>query len=70
MIRYVISKFIRTKGSFIFVFITVVGIAFTYTMPYVSGKLLDFILGNRSEEDAVLFALLVASIGIFSALFS
>ena len=35
-----------------------------------NGKFLDFLLANRSEKDAVLFALLVASIGVFSALFS
>ena len=39
-------------------------------MPYVNGKFLDFLLGNRSERDAVLFALLVASIGVFSTLFT
>lgn len=70
MIRYVLSKFIRTKGAFVFVAITVVGIALSYAMPYVNGKFLDFLLGNRSERDAVLFALLVASIGVFSALFT
>ena len=39
-------------------------------MPYVNGKFLDFLLGNRSERDAALFALLVASIGVFSTLFT
>ena len=47
-----------------------IGTALSYAMPYVNGKFLDFLLGNRSERDAVLFALLVASIGVFSTLFT
>ena len=70
LIRYVLSKFIRTKGASVFIAITVIGIALSYAMPYVNGKFLDFLLGNRSERDAVLFALLVASIGVFSAIFT
>lgn len=70
LIRYVLSKLRRTKGAFAFIAITTIGIALSYAAPYVNGKFLDFLLANRSERDAVLFALLVASIGIFSALFS
>ena len=69
-IRCVLSRFIRAKGAFVFIAITVIGTALSYAMPYVNGKFLDFLLGNRSERDAVLFALLVASIGVFSTLFT
>ena len=64
LIRCVLSRFIRAKGAFVFIAITVIGTALSYAMPYVNGKFLDFLLGNRSERDAVLFALLVASIGV------
>ena len=70
LIRCVLSRFIRAKGAFVFIAITVIGTALSYAMPYVNGKFLDFLLGNRSERDAVLFALLVASIGVFSTLFT
>lgn len=70
LIRYVLSKFSKTKGAFTFIAITTIGIALSYAAPYVNGKFLDFLLANRSEKDAVLFALFVASIGVFSALFS
>ena len=49
--------------------ITTIGIALSYAAPYVNGKFLDFLLANRSEKDAVLFALLVASIGVFLPIF-
>lgn len=70
LIRCVLSRFIRAKGAFVFIAITVIGTALSYAMPYVNGKFLDFLLGNRSERDAALFALLVASIGVFSTLFT
>lgn len=70
MIRYVLSKLKKTKGAFAFVAITTIGIVLSYVAPYMNGKFLDFLLANRNERDAIFFALLVASIGIFSALFS
>lgn len=70
MIRYVLSKFIRTKGAFRFVAVSATGITLAYIAPYLNGQFLDFLLSNRSERDAVLFALLVASLGVISALFS
>lgn len=70
MIRYILSKLRKIKGFFVFVAVTTIGIVLSYAAPYINGKFLDFLLTNRSEKDAVFFALLVASIGIFSALFS
>lgn len=70
LIRYVLSKLKKTKGALVFIAITTIGIVLSYAAPYINGKFLDFLLANRSEKDAVFFALLVASIGIFSALFS
>lgn len=60
----------RIRGAFVFTAVAVIGIALSYATPYVNGRFLDFLMGNRSERDAVLFALLVAAIGILSALFS
>ena len=70
LIRCVLSKFIRVKGASIFVVITVIGLILSYIAPYLNGKFLDFLLVNRSERDAVIFALVVASIGVLSALFT
>lgn len=70
MIRYTLSVLQKVDGVVVYLVASIVGIALTYAVPYVNGSFLDFLLTNRSERDAIMFAFLVASIGVISALFT
>ena len=69
MVHYLLSLLCKTKGAAAFVLTTVVGVSLAFITPYVNGVFLDFLLSNRSEGDALAFALLVAAIGVLAALF-
>lgn len=47
-----------------------IGTVFSYLSPYLNGLFVDFLILNQSQEEAICFALLVATIGIISALLS
>lgn len=70
MIRYTLSVLQKVDGVIVYLVTSIVGIALTYAVPYVNGSFLDFLLTNRSERGAIMFAFLVASIGVISALFT
>lgn len=70
MLKYAAAKLVNVKGFWPFTFITMLGLVLGYLGPYLNGKFLDFLLMNQSERGAILLALLVASIGMGSAILS
>lgn len=69
MIRYVIAKLFKSNEAVAFIVASAAGFLLSYLSPYANGKFLDFLLANNDINNTVAFALLTASIGIFSSLF-
>lgn len=69
MNRYVLKDLFKQKGVFPFVIMIIMSFLITSLLPYLNGMFIDSLTYKLEEKKIILFAIMIASIGLLWCLF-
>ena len=70
MNRYVLKDLFKQKGVFPFVIMIIMSFLITSLLPYLNGMFIDSLTYKLEEKKIILFAIMIASIGLLGAFLS